>query len=60
MSLLVFLKSDFFFQTEYERRGEVIVDFNDLLWNNCSMSEILNANFETNFLIPKYSNLKLS
>lgn len=45
-----------FFQTEYERRGEVIVDFNDLLWNNCSMSEILNANFETNFLIPKYSN----
>lgn len=25
-----------FFQTEYERRGEVIVDFNDLLWNNCS------------------------
>lgn len=31
MSLLVFLKSDFFFQTEYERRGEVIVDFNDLL-----------------------------
>lgn len=31
MSLLVFLKSDFFSQTEYERRGEVIVDFNDLL-----------------------------
>lgn len=60
MSLLVFLKSDFFFQTEYERRGEVIVDFNDLLWNKCSMSEILNANFETNVLIPKYSNLKLS
>lgn len=26
-----FFKKVIFFQTEYERRGEVIVDFNDLL-----------------------------